>query len=125
MKRMKIRKFMLVLAFMFIALSLALSLTDTALAAGGSGGSGSSSTTMPWEAGLKVLTDSISGPVATAIGLIALVAAGAALIFGGDMTGFMRTSVYIVLVLGIIMSAANLLKALYGSTSAFIPGVFM
>jgi type IV secretion system protein VirB2 len=80
----------------------------------------SSASAMPWESGLKALTDSITGPVAQAIGLIAIVAAGAALIFGGDMTGFMRTAVYIVLVLGIIMSAANLLTTFTGA-SATLP----
>jgi type IV secretion system protein VirB2 len=61
-----------------------------------------------------------------AISLIAIIAAGAALIFGGDMTGFMRTAVYIVLVLGIIISASGLLKALYGTTSAALPpGLFI
>jgi type IV secretion system protein VirB2 len=55
-----------------------------------------------------------------AISLIAIIAAGAALIFGGDMTGFMRTAVYLVLVLGIIVSASNLLEALY-SSSATLP----
>ena len=36
------------------------------------------------------------------------------------MTGFMRTAVYIVLVLGIIMSAANLLTSFTG-VSATLP----
>jgi type IV secretion system protein VirB2 len=82
-----------------------------------------STTVMPWEAGLKLLITSITGPVATAISLIAIVAAGAALIFGGDMTGFMRTAVYIVLVLGIIVSAAGLLSALYTTASVNLPYV--
>lgn len=98
----------------FIAVVMVTVLAGAALAGSAAG------TNMPWESGLKVLTDSITGPVAQAIGLIAIVAAGAALIFGGDMTGFMRTAVYIVLVLGIIMSAANLLTAFTGS-SATLP----
>jgi type IV secretion system protein VirB2 len=88
--------------------------------AGAASAAGGGGTAMPWEAGLKTLTDSISGPVAQAIGLIAIVAAGAALIFGGDMTGFMRTTVYIVLVLGLILSASNLLTTFSGS-SANVP----
>ena len=81
--------------------------------------SASSGPGMPWETGLSKLQESITGPVAMAISLIAIIAAGAALIFGGDMTGFMRTTVYIVLVLGIIISASGLLKSLFG-VSAFI-----
>ncbi|MDR1579793.1 MAG: TrbC/VirB2 family protein, partial [Synergistaceae bacterium] len=98
----------------FIAAVMVMVLAGTALAVT------TGSDDMPWEKGLDALTTSITGPVAQAIGLIAIVAAGAALIFGGDMTGFMRTAVYIVLVLGIIMSAANLLKAFTG-TSATLP----
>ena len=101
----------------FIAAVMVMVLAGAALA---SGTPGSSSNAMPWESGLKALTDSITGPVAQAIGLIAIVAAGAALIYGGDMTGFMRTAVYIVLVLGIIMSAANLLSTFTGA-SATLP----
>jgi type IV secretion system protein VirB2 len=100
----------------FIAAVMVMVLAGAALAAGGTPGASA----MPWEQGLKALTDSITGPVAQAIGLIAIVAAGAALIFGGDMTGFMRTAVYIVLVLGIIMSAANLLTTFTG-VSATLP----
>jgi hypothetical protein len=40
------------------------------------------------------------------------------------MTGFMRTAVYIALVLGIIMSAVNLLGGL-GYTSAMLPMEFL
>jgi len=80
----------------------------------------STSAGMPWESALQTLQRSITGPVAMAISLIAIIAAGAALIFGGDMTGFMRTTVYIVLVLGIIVSASGLLGSLY-TTSAVLP----
>jgi type IV secretion system protein VirB2 len=103
------------LAFLFSAM-----VADTALAVSESAGA------LPWESGLTKIRDSITGPVAGAISLIAIIAAGAALIFGGDMTGFMRTSVYIVLVLGIIVSAAGLLDKLYGVTAANLPaGLFM
>jgi type IV secretion system protein VirB2 len=98
-----------------IALTAALTLTDAAFASSSSTGPG-----LAWEAPLQKLQESITGPVAMAISLIAIIAAGAALIFGGDMTGFMRTAVYIVLVLGIIVSASGLLSSLFG-TSATIP----
>ena len=90
-----------------------LAVADTAFASSTTGPG------MPWETGLSKLQESITGPVAMAISLIAIIAAGAALIFGGDMTGFMRTTVYIVLVLGIIISASGLLKSLFG-VSAYI-----
>lgn len=112
-KRGAARKFFAILSLALMAFSAALITADTAWAE-------ETDTAMPWEEGLATLQESITGPVAQAIALIAIVAAGAALIFGGDMTGFMRTAVYIVLVLGIIISASNLLGALYGE-SALLP----
>jgi type IV secretion system protein VirB2 len=104
----------------FLVFLLSAATADMALAVSASQGA------LPWESGLTRVRDSITGPVAGAISLIAIIAAGAALIFGGDMTGFMRTSVYIVLVLGIIVSAANLLNRLYDVTAANLPtGLFM
>ena len=101
------RKTFSILFAALMAFAVVLAVSEAAFAAPGA---------MPWEAGLEKLKDSITGPVAQAIALIAIVAAGAALIFCGDMTGFMRTAVYIVLVLGIIIGAANLLSALGGTT---------
>jgi len=46
---------------------------------------------MPWEAPLEKVKSSLSGPVAGAIALIGVVAAGAGLIFGGQEMGpFMK-----------------------------------
>ena len=98
----KMRKMFAVMAVTLMAFVLVLAVAEAAWAAAGG---------MPWEDGLELLKKSLSGPVAQAIGLIAIVAAGAALIFGGDMTGFMRTCVYIVLVLGLILGATNLMTA--------------
>ena len=112
------KKFFSRLMVCFMAAVTVMVLAGAALAT--TGGTSGGTSGMPWEQGLEALTKSITGPVAQAIGLIAIVAAGAALIFGGDMTGFMRTAVYIVLVLGIIMSAANLLNKFTG-VSATLP----
>jgi type IV secretory pathway VirB2 component (pilin) len=43
------------------------------------------------------------------------VAAGAMLIFGGDMNGFMKTLVFIVLVLAFVIAAQNMLTAITGT----------
>ena len=112
-KLVKTRKMFAVLSLTLMAFAMALVVSEAAWAT-------TTATAMPWEKGLQTLHDSVTGPVAKVIALIAIVAAGAALIFGGDMTGFMRTTIYIVLVLGIIVGAANLLKALYGD-SALVP----
>jgi len=91
-----------------LALVLALlSLPTLALANAAGGG-------LPYEDGLKKLTDSIKGPVAFAISLIGIVAAGAALIFGGEMSGFLRTMIFLVLVIAIIVNASNLISFVGG-----------
>ena len=44
---------------------------------------------LPWEAPLTRLQQSLSGPVAGAIAVIALVAIGVTLVFGGEWTEFL------------------------------------
>jgi type IV secretion system protein VirB2 len=97
----------------FITSLLYLSLVGAAFATSGD--------TLPWGAGLTVLMNSLTGPVAGILSLIAIVGAGAALLFGGNIQGFMRTAVYLVLVIGLVVGAAGLLKAFYSNASANVP----
>lgn len=75
---------------------------------------------LPYEAPLKSLVDSMTGPVAFAISVIGVIAAGAMLIFGGDMNGFMRSIVFLVLVIGLIVGSSNMLKKLFGASGAIV-----
>lgn len=93
---------------------LVLFLPDAHASAGGGGG-------LPYEGWLGKVTDSITGPVAYAISLGALVAAGAALIFGGDMNGFMKALLFITLVLSMIVAAKNFLSGLTGTGATVAP----
>ena len=90
-------------------LALMLLLTPDAHASAGTGGG------LPYEDWLTKIRLSITGPVAFAISIIAIVAAGAMLIFGGDMNGFMKTLVFIVLVLAFVIAAQNMLSAITGT----------
>ena len=99
------------------ALALLMLLTTQAHAASGAGGG------LPYEDWLTRIRQSITGPVAFGISVIAIVAAGAMLIFGGDMNGFMKTLVFIVLVLAFVIAAQNTLSAITG-TGAVIAGCF-
>jgi type IV secretion system protein VirB2 len=65
---------------------------------------------LPFETPLKTLTKSLQGPVAFGISLIGIIAAGAVLIFGGEMSGFLRTMVFLVLVIAIIVNAGGVIK---------------
>lgn len=80
-------------------------LANTALAGtAGSGGPG-----LPWEGPLETLSASMSGPVAFFISLLGLIAAGATLIWGGEVSEFARRMVYLVLVICILVFANALL----------------
>lgn len=75
-----------------------------AAAAAGGGGGG-----MPWDPWFVTIQNSITGPVAFAFALIGIVVAGAVLIFGGELNGFFRTLMFIVLVMGLLVGAQNLM----------------
>jgi type IV secretion system protein TrbC len=76
---------------------------------------------LPYEEGLGVLYTSLTGPVPFAISLVGIVACGAMLIFGGEISGFMRTLVFIVLVIAVIVQAASVVELL-GGTNSFTKG---
>lgn len=87
---------------------------DALAAAGGGGG-------LPYESWLDNIRQSITGPVAFATAIIGIVGAGAALIFAGsEMNGFLKTIIYIVLVMAFLVGAQNIMSGLFG-TSATIP----
>ena len=80
---------------LFVALLLCLA--TTAQAAGAS---------MPWEGPLQSILDSIQGPVARIVAVIAIVATGLALAFG-DTSGGFRRLVQIVFGLSIAFAASS------------------
>ena len=90
-------------------LALMMLLAPDAHASAGTGGG------LPYEDWLTKIRQSITGPVAFSISIIAIVAAGAMLIFGGDLNGFMKTLVFIVLVLAFVIAAQNMLSAITGT----------
>lgn len=81
---------------------------DNAFASEGSGGG------LPYESWLGKLRNSLTGPVAFAVSIIGIVVSGAVLIFGGDMNGFFRTLVFIVLVMALIIGANNMMTIFFG-----------
>ncbi|WP_090059086.1 TrbC/VirB2 family protein [Luteibacter sp. 329MFSha] len=72
-------------------------------------------TNLPYEDGLATLRTSLTGPVPFIISLVGIVACGAMLIFGGEISGFLRTLVFIVLVISIIVQATQVVELLGGS----------
>lgn len=97
-----------------LALMLLLA-AEPSLAASTSGGG------LPFDGWLTKIRNSITGPFAFTVAIIGLVAAGAALIFGGDMNGFMRTLIFMVLVLSFVVAAQNTLSAVTGKGAEITP----
>ncbi len=79
-----------------------------------------SSTGMPWEGPLTKLVDSITGPVAFGISVLALVASVAGLIFGGELSGLIKNMLFLALGISVIVFATNMLKSLFEISSTLI-----
>ncbi|UES48020.1 TrbC/VirB2 family protein [Roseibium aggregatum] len=97
--------------FLLILAGTGLYLIEPAFASGGG--------SLPWEGPLQQIQASINGPVAGAVGLIAVAIAGAMLIFGGELNDFARRLAYVVLVLGVLLGASTIV-GLFGSSGASI-----
>ncbi|MGQ0555535.1 MAG: TrbC/VirB2 family protein [Nitrospiraceae bacterium] len=96
----------------FIGVMLALcvnTIPHEAYAAGTAGGG------LPYESALTRLRASITGPVAFTLSLIGIVGAAGALIFGGELTGFLRMMVFLVLLIAILVGAQNVLTTLFAA----------
>jgi type IV secretory pathway VirB2 component (pilin) len=80
-----------------------------AFASTGSGGS------LPYETWLSTVRNSISGPVAFTVSLLAMVGGAATLIFQGtDLNAFLRWIIYFVIVVAFVVAAQNVMSGLLG-----------
>jgi len=70
---------------------------------------------LPYEGWLEKLRDSVTGPVAFAVSIIGIVVAGGVLIFGGDLNGFFRSLIFLVLVMALIIGANNVMSGFFGT----------
>ena len=68
-------------------------------------------TAQPWDGPITTVVNNLTGPVATGISTVAFLAAGAALIFGGDdLGGIAKKLSYVVLGVALIVFGANFLS---------------
>lgn len=104
-KRNQSTSFMLAL---LLSLGVMALMSPNLQAAVGTGGS------LPYEGWLGALRDSVTGPVAFTFSLIGIVAAGAGLIFGGDLNGFFRAFLVLILVMALVVGANNVLSTFFG-----------
>lgn len=72
------------------------------------------------ETPLQKIQASLSGPVALAIGVIAVCITGGVLVFGGELSDFGKRMSYLVLVLAILLTANSLITQLFSNSSAVI-----
>ena len=96
-----------------VTLMAALACHPTLAQAAGGGGA------LPWDTPLTTLRNNLTGPFAFTISLIAFVAAGITLVFGGEVNEFIRRLIYVVLVAAMLVSVTNLASAL-GITGALV-----
>ncbi|WEL55645.1 TrbC/VirB2 family protein [Pseudomonas kermanshahensis] len=97
------------LAFSFLLLAVMVA-PENAFAAGTGGG-------LPYESWLENLRKSVTGPVAFALSIIGIVVAGGVLIFGGDLNGFFRSLIFLVLVMALIVGANNIMQSFFTSSA--------
>lgn len=69
---------------------------------------------LPYESWLTALRTSVTGPVAFALSIIGIVIAGGVLIFGGDLNGFFRSLIFLVLVMALLVGAQNVMGTFFG-----------
>ncbi|WP_212630907.1 TrbC/VirB2 family protein [Pseudomonas sp. KB-10] len=98
------------IAFSFLLLALLVTPEHAFAASSGQG-------TLPYEGWLTSLRESVTGPVAFALSIIGIVVAGGVLIFGGDLNGFFRTLIFLVLVMALIVGANNVMKNFFGTSA--------
>ena len=77
----------------------------------------STATGLPWEGPLQTLTNSLTGPVAIAIGTLAFFVAGGMLIFGSEIGDFAKRMIYAVLAASIMLLGGNIISLLFGGAS--------
>lgn len=74
--------------------------------------------TMPWDTGIKNIQESLTGPVATGISLIGLIAAGSMLVFGGEISGFLKQLIYLVLAISLILCGNTFITKVMGHSGS-------
>ena len=76
--------------------------------------------TLPWERPMQLISTSLTGPVAYAVGLIGIAIAGGTMLWGGELTEFGRRACMIGLVVSVLVFAAPMLASAFGVAAAVV-----
>jgi type IV secretion system protein TrbC len=76
--------------------------------------------TMPWESPLRLIAQSLTGPVAFSVAIIGIFATGATLMWGGEMNEFARRAALMGLIVAVIVFATNIMASAFGVTGALV-----
>lgn len=98
-------------AVFLLVLAICVSLSPDAFAGPGQGGR------LPYEDWLDSVRASATGPVAYAFGIVGIVVAGGILIFGGDLNGFFRSMLVVVLIMALLVTANTIMTDLFGTSA--------
>lgn len=80
----------------------------------------STSGSLPWDTSITTIQNDLTGPVATGVSILALLGAGATLVFGHEeLGGIAKKLLYVVLGIALIVLGNSFLSAL-GLTGALI-----
>ena len=100
-------------ALILLVLCLLVMVADSALASTGAQG-------FEYEDALEKFSQSITGPVAFFIAIIAMAASGFGIVFGGELTGWIKIACGIICMVGFIVFSANSFQGLFGVSGALI-----
>src|SRR5262252_4309548 len=81
---------------------------------------GAGSAALPWETPLALVARSLTGPVAVSIAIIALMAAGGILVFGGELNEFARRACIAVLAIAFLVAGSSFMSTLFGVAGALV-----
>jgi type IV secretion system protein VirB2 len=80
--------------------------------------SADTSGSLPYETWLRTIQKSLTGPVAFSVSIIGIVSCGATLIFtGGEINRFMRSLVFIVLVMTLLVGANSFMSQVFNGAT--------
>ena len=75
---------------------------------------------LPWEGPLQKVANSLQGPVALAISIIAMMAVGGVLVFGGELNEFARKACLLVLAISLLVAGNSFMSILFGVSGALV-----